>query len=297
MAMQRPDVLDTRVEVAAPENIVFRFRVAGPFQRLVAFLVDVVVRLMAVATVVLFSGLVGAAFGVSGSGGALVGLVLCTWFALDWGYGAILEAAWNGRTIGKRLQGLRVVGIDGRPINAMQAMLRNVLRSADMLPAVPLAWYDDSWWWAPVPICVVGLASAAANRRMQRLGDLAAGTMVILEERLSPLPGSSAAEDARLAEALEDLPIQLAVAPRTAAAIAQYVERRARLAPGRREEVASLLGETLRSRLRIEPTDDRTPLSNDLLLCALHARLYAVGASDPSEAAEEQRPPVEGSAS
>jgi hypothetical protein len=78
-------------------------------------------------------------------------------------YPVLFEGAWNGATPGKRIFNLAVVNSDGTPIGWPAAFLRNVLRFADMLPIG----------------YVVGLASMAADRQFRRLGDLAAGTVVI----------------------------------------------------------------------------------------------------------------------
>src|SRR5687767_1931680 len=116
--------LDLRIEVQTPENIAFQYRVAGPFRRMPAFLIDVAIRffitlLAALAFVMMFSTV-----GLEGLG---VGLALTFWFAMSWFYGGFFETYWNGQTPGKRMLGLRVVCVDGQPINGLQAVLRNIL--------------------------------------------------------------------------------------------------------------------------------------------------------------------------
>ena len=115
--------------VVTPENIAFRFTVAGPASRLVAWMVDMLV-LMAVtaflgAVVALGSHWIGnyafAAYGVLS-------------FLLFVGYWIFFELRWQGRSPGKRLLGLRVVGERGLPLDFSQVLLRNLLRPVDVLP-------------------------------------------------------------------------------------------------------------------------------------------------------------------
>jgi hypothetical protein len=86
---------------------------------------------------------------------------------LEWFYGCVFEGLWSGRTPGKWLVGLRVIKDGGYPISFFDALLRNLLRAADGLPVFYGA----------------GLITMLATRRMQRLGDLLAGTIVVREQR------------------------------------------------------------------------------------------------------------------
>ena len=87
---------------------------------------------------------------------------------LTWGYGAFCEAFFNGQTLGKRAVSIRVVSEQGVPITGAQAVLRNLVGAVDGL--VPFFY-------------LLGLSSMLLTPRFQRLGDLAAGTMVVVEER------------------------------------------------------------------------------------------------------------------
>ncbi len=124
--------IDTLIEIVTPENIAFEYRVAGPFHRLPAYLIDVVIRVgAAVIALLAFMWM----FSIVAAPGLGLGLGLVVWFVVEWLYGGLFETFWNGQTPGKRLMRLRVVSIDGQPINAFQAVLRNVLRAVDALPA------------------------------------------------------------------------------------------------------------------------------------------------------------------
>ena len=92
--------IDTRIEIVTPENIAFQYRVAGPFRRLPAFLIDVAIRVgVAIVGMIAFM-LASRSAGVVGPG---FGLGLLLWFGLTWFYGGLFEALWNGQTPGKRL--------------------------------------------------------------------------------------------------------------------------------------------------------------------------------------------------
>jgi hypothetical protein len=97
-----------------------------------------------------------------------IGLFLVALFVITWGYAAFCEAVFNGQTLGKRMVGIRVVSDRGIPITGAQAVLRSLVGTID----------------GPIPFCyLLGLASMLCTRKFQRLGDLAAGTMVVVEAR------------------------------------------------------------------------------------------------------------------
>jgi uncharacterized RDD family membrane protein YckC len=255
--------LDLRIEVQTPENIAFQYRVAGPFRRLPAYLVDVIVRsLLAAGVIVLFLMM----FGSVGLGGLGVGLGLTFWFVMSWFYGGLFETFWNGQTPGKRMHGLRVVCVDGRPINGLQAVLRNILRTADSLPVVPLPMSG-----VPIPILpmyLVGLITPLFNARYQRLGDLVCGTMVIVEEKQYGA-AMIAMKDSEAIELAAQLPPNLQVSRSLGRALVKYVSRRNAFSRERRAEIARRLGDALTEQYSLP----RHP-SYDLLLCALYYRTF-----------------------
>ncbi len=93
---------------------------------------------------------------------AVVSLVV---FCINWGYHAIFEALWKGQTPGKRLAKIRVIKDSGRPINAFEAISRNLIRAVDFLPL----FYG------------VGVITMLLNSKNRRLGDYVAGTLVVHE--------------------------------------------------------------------------------------------------------------------
>ena len=87
-------------------------------------------------------------------------------FAILWGYYILFEIVWNGQSPGKRWQGLRVLRLDGTPVSASEAVIRNLIRIVDFLPFA----YG------------IGVITMFVNGQSRRLGDLAAGTLVIREK-------------------------------------------------------------------------------------------------------------------
>lgn len=259
--------IDAAIDIVTPENITFRYQLAGPFRRLPAFLIDVMVRgaiMWGVGTVCVLLGII--------AGGASITLMLIGWFLVEWFYGGICEAFFNGMTVGKRLMGIRVLSVDGQPINGFQAIMRNVLRSVDMLPPlIPEFMASGEYlerWFLMAPTCMVGLITMALSRRYQRLGDLVCHTMVVIEEK-QWFSGVAKLDDARAFQLAAYLPTDLQVSRSLARAIAHYVERRRYFSVPRRREVAKHLGEPLLRQFGL-PADT----SHDLLLCSMYYRLF-----------------------
>lgn len=242
--------LDNRIEVVTPENIAFEYRLAGPFRRLPAYLIDLFIRFTVVALAAIGLMLF---FGVVGLGNVGFGFVLVTAFVLEWFYGGLFETFFNGQTPGKRLMRIRVLSINGEPIDGMQAVLRNFLRAADVQPLMTY---------------VVGLVATAMNRRFQRLGDLAAGTMVVVEEGRYEV-GVVLVREPEALRLASEIPASFEVSRSLGKALASYVQRRRNFAIARRMEIARHLGEPLRERFGMP-----AGVNYDLLLCGLYHRAF-----------------------
>jgi uncharacterized RDD family membrane protein YckC len=257
--------LDTDVAIETPEHIVFRYRVAGPSRRFLAFVLDLGVcygSLVIIAVIVLLVAVGGAAVTGAAEGvmGLSAGLLLLLLFAAQWLYFAVLEA-WFGRTPGKAALGLRVVTTTGRPVGFRAAALRNVLRAADALPLDYLAGL----------LSIAGLASMAATQRFQRLGDLVAGTMVIVPERAgaaAPIMLWPPPEPRELA----DLPDSVHLDADERLALEMFLRRRARLGAAREFELAAMVAPTLASRAGYLPTDPRAASNPARILALLYDR-------------------------
>ena len=239
--------LDTRVRLVTPERIVFEHPLAGPFHRFAAYLLDVALWLLLVIVATILSLILS--FGsVSG-----IGLALVAYFVLTWGYGAACEGLFNGQTLGKRMVGLRVVSDRGVPITGAQAVLRNLVGIVD----------------GPLPFgFLLGLSSMILSHKFQRLGDLAAGTMVVIEQRRRPLR-LERVTGPEIEMLLPWLPLRIPAGPELARALSDYVRSRVRVGPKGRELLAENLAPVFRRRYRLPET-----ASSDAVLCAVYHRVF-----------------------
>lgn len=159
--MQPQDGFEDLV-IPTPERVTFQYPIAGIGSRFLAQSIDMML-LVVLLTVV---GIGGAAFGAVFHNAQLAILIwVLLWFAVILGYFLVLEAVFGGQTPGKRALRLRVVGDQGEPIHFSQAAIRNLVRIVDFLPF----FYG------------LGLVTLFINGRGKRLGDLAAGTIVVRE--------------------------------------------------------------------------------------------------------------------
>ncbi len=261
------DKLDCSTRVITPENIEFEYVLAGPFQRLPAFLIDLLIRICFLVAVQFVLAILSTFAGIGSS--MMTVVTLLGFFVLSWFYGIYFESHFNGRTPGKMFMNLRVISVDGRPIHATQAALRNLLRLADMCVLLPLRSLAEEGPMAYIiPTLCIGFASMTLTRRMQRLGDLAAGTMVISEAQRSPLRAMMP-DDPRAFGLAELIPATFSANHSLAQAIGHYMENRQRVSIARREEIARHLADPLIRRFDLLPDT-----SADLLLCALYTRIF-----------------------
>jgi len=154
---------------------------AGIGSRFVALLVDYLIWLIAIFGLILLISLVDPSLSHFSKMGEKWAVAFFTFvpFLLYWGYFTLFEAFWSGRTPGKRLAKIRVIQRSGRGIGLFEAMTRNFLRIVDQFPL----------------IYAVGTVSIFLTRQHQRLGDLAAGTLVVHERE--NLSASSSATSTR----------------------------------------------------------------------------------------------------
>lgn len=150
--------------IRTPEGITFAQTLAGPMSRFLAWAVDGII-------IIGLSWIVGSLLGVFGllSPDLAQALMMLSYFAISIGYGILLEWVWRGQTVGKRMLRLRVVDAEGLRLQLNQVVMRNLLRFVDMLPIFYL----------------VGGLACYFSRRHQRLGDLAANTVVVRAPKLA----------------------------------------------------------------------------------------------------------------
>lgn len=229
--------------VATPEGVTLEFTLAGVGSRFVAAILDVLVQIPLTVSFLLLAVALESAIG---GWAALLGAVGA--FVVIFGYDVAFETLASGRTLGKRWTGLRVVRIGGGPVTFVPSAVRNLLRLIDFLPSAYLG----------------GVVAILVTSRNQRLGDLAAGTVVV-RERVLPAPGGgawssappTAAGVARTDIATWDVS---AVNAHEVAAVREFLDRRASLVPEARSRLARDLAGRLRAKV-VGPDDGIGPES------------------------------------
>ena len=217
------------LKIRTPEGIVFSLPLAGPVARFLALAIDL--ACIAAASAIAGKSLTLLAW-VSPDLAQAIGIAL--YFVISIGYGIALEWHWRGQTIGKRLMRIRVMDREAMHLTAGQIVLRNLIRAVDMLPAFYL----------------VGGAAFFFTRYSQRLGDLAANTIVI-RSRHSELPDVSQLRTGKY-NSLRGYPhlaarLRRNVPPEALAIAADAVLRRDELDPGARLELFRELADTFRA--------------------------------------------------
>jgi uncharacterized RDD family membrane protein YckC len=200
------EILDTVVATETPEGIVLELRPAGLTARFYAFLLDLVFRGVALNFL---------AIPLSLMGGLGIGVLLIVAFALEWLYPVAFELTRSGATPGKKVFNLKVVMDNGLPVTPAASLARNLLRTADFLPLL----YGFA------------IISMLWRRDGKRLGDLAAGTMVVHQP--AGVARLAIAEVAPLA------PVR-PLTPRDQAAVIALAARASTLTADRLDELAAL---------------------------------------------------------
>jgi len=225
-----------QLKIDTPEQIALELPLAGIGSRFLAMAIDTLIQfgLYLVAGIVFFLILgLGASvlWYVPGAMGPAIGIFVL--FAIYWGYFAIFEIVWKGQTPGKRFAGIRVIKESGRPINAYEAIGRNLMRAVDGLPGI----YG------------VGLVCMMLNQQSRRLGDFVAGTVVVHEkptEEVRPTwntaTGSEAGSGGMGQVTAEELVL-----------IETYLSRRFELDPEVRLRTAIQIAERIKSKTGLEP--------------------------------------------
>jgi len=207
------ELIDTLEYYEIPEGVRLEFRLAGPVVRACAWAIDAAIRAVLYLALAIVLGLLG---------GVGVALMLIGFFLIEWFYPVVFELH-NGATPGKRLMGILVIQDNGTPVQPQASVIRNFLRTADFLPV----------------LYATGLVAMMSNRQFKRLGDLAAGTLVVYkdaqQERTQP-PVSAVTKP----------PLELSEDEQTI--LLAFSERAGDLSGGRREELADLLSDITGSR-------------------------------------------------
>jgi uncharacterized RDD family membrane protein YckC len=200
-------MLDTTVQVETPEGIALQLRSVGIVPRALAWAVDATIRII----IAMVAATVLALLGESGAG-----IYFILIFVLLWFYPVLFEVLRDGQTPGKTAMNLRVINANGTPVTWIASIVRNLLRTVDMLPL----------------FYACGLVTVLVDAHSRRIGDIVAGTLVVYTD---PPPKQSAAPPVP--------PVWPAVPLRAdeRAAIVEFAERAEQLTPERQAELADLL--------------------------------------------------------
>lgn len=246
---------EDRISIATPEGVDLELILAGVGSRCVARLLDQLVQTAVIVALIVGAGLVGGSLdGGGGSGGLLLAVLVVLLFAVQFGYDVLFETLASGRTPGKRWTGLRVVRIDGAPVGFLTSAVRNLVRLIDFLPGV----YG------------VAMVAVLLSPRNQRLGDMAAATLVVRETRVVPQPAGWPPHVPSGEHAGWDVS---AVTADEMATVRRFLDRRADLAPAARERLAGDLATRLHPKVAGPPDQIQPEAFLEALVAAKAARL------------------------
>jgi uncharacterized RDD family membrane protein YckC len=232
--------LDETVSLAGAEGIDLDLPLAGIASRSGALIIDLVLQIVAFFVL----GFVASFFTSDEGDGAGVALVSIGAFAVLFAY-PIVADAFFGRTLGKAALGLAVVRTDGAPITFLASAIRNLVRAIDLLPGGYL----------------VGLIAVLASKQNQRLGDMAAGTLVVRRQREQQVVGGPAAFDPLFGQLPPAPPDEIAawdtsaVTAEEVAAVRAFLGRRHQIDAGHRHQLADALARALVPKVAGVPLD------------------------------------------
>ncbi len=223
--------------VRTPEGVEFRYALAGPAERMCAYLMDLL------CMGILFVGVLIAA---ARTGPAAPFLSYLGIFLVQWGYFLFFEWRWDGATPGKRWLGLKVLQTEGSRCGMERLVLRNFLRVLDSQP-FPYG---------------IGALSMLLNRRGGRIGDLAAGTVVVRIPR-APAPEAAAEVSRRFNSLKEDVQarqrIRVGLSPEEGSLVVSLALRRDLLEAAPRLRLFADTADYLRKRLKLSQRHEGLP--------------------------------------
>ena len=224
--------LDDRITIATPEGLDVDLVLAGLGSRFIARLIDSLIQF----GTILALAIVASRF----HNGWVDAVMIVIVFAMFFVYDIVFEVFGSGRTIGKRSAGLRVVRSGGQPVGFMASAVRNVLRLVDFLPT----------------LYFLGTISVIVSTNNQRLGDLAAGTVVV-RERATRAPATGWTEWSRPTVPLEAVVgwDVSAISPAEVAAVRAFLDRRLTLPPDARARIGYALAVRLGAKVSGIPAD------------------------------------------
>ncbi len=226
-------MLDTQKSIETPEGIDLKLSPASAVIRSYAYFLDLIVRglIFIVAAIIIF--------GFSPlSNNMNQGVFLIFYFLFTWFYPVFFEVLNQGMTPGKKVLSIKVVHDDGTPVNLSNSIIRNFLRTVDFLPI----------------FYFTGIICSYLNKDFKRLGDLAAGTIVVHQYQTKLKPHITNYEPIAL-------PMPLSLSERHA--ITRFSERQSSFSKERQAELANLL-EPLHHKKNQDAVDSLLAIANGL---------------------------------
>lgn len=237
--------MDERHLVATPESISFSYDIAGIGSRFMAAFVDFLAYFVIAIGMSILYGQIDQRIADPALSSALEAVYIGFTFALYWAYYIVFELVWGGQSPGKRLVGLRVIRIDGAPAAPGQIVIRNIMRLVDLFPG----------------FYMTGLVTMFLNSQSRRLGDFAAGTLVVREGRtvslaeLSRSTGPAIRLSEQAAADAATLPIHRLDRERRNLA-REFIARRSNMPPRQRAAVAVQIAGSVAQQLDMpQPAD------------------------------------------
>lgn len=252
--------------IRTPEGIMFSQLLAAPVTRFFAWFIDQ----LCIQVVLMLMGLI-VGFIVVLSPGFAIAFLIIGWFVVGIGYAIYFEWSWRGQTIGKRLFRLRVVDVEGMRLQFNQIVVRNLLRFVDELPV----------------FYFVGGVTCWLNSKCQRLGDLAANTIVIRSPKIhEPDLDQLVAGKFNSLRQFPHLAARLRqnVSPSEANVALQALLRRDEFEPAARVETFSVLAEYFRAKVEF-PAEATDGLADEQYIRNIVDVLYRTRADEKVEKA------------
>ena len=214
--------IDTLQSVELADGVEILLRVAGPFVRSMALIIDYLIIL----GVLIVVGIITSLIGLGTNANIASGIFLILLFLLSWGYFAFFEGGKHAATPGKRTMGVRVIDRSGNAATRGQVFVRNIMRFVDMLPGLPtgsMGFFIGGYG--------IGLTTCFLSKKFQRVGDLVANTVVVYSKPVDHMKAS-------LPPALKKTAPPVVLTREEQAAIVSYRERAGLWSDARRVELA-----------------------------------------------------------
>jgi uncharacterized RDD family membrane protein YckC len=231
--------IEPEINIPTPENIHLHLELAGLGSRGLAYLLDTIIRVGLLGALFLLFYLLNQFFHLwKNSSKWMIVFLVIPLFLLHWFYFVLFEAFRNGQTPGKKVLRIRVIKEGGYPIGFLESVIRNLLRIVDFLPAAYL----------------LGICLIFVNKRHQRLGDMAAGTVVIREQSYLPIVSPEGETGNFHQSPYESLLARIELNSQEYELIARFLQRRAELDPSHRGKLRRQLIQSLFRRHNINFT-------------------------------------------